>query len=81
MPATLKRDSALADSGLVPAAICARWGHFARSTISRAVDSGTLTGQRVSRRLYVEWRSFRVWVGPLAEHLPPTAHAAIERAP
>lgn len=74
-----ERDLPLVAQGLVPAAIAARWGAYALSTIHRAVAAGALPGQRVGRRLYVEWHAFRGYVGPLADQLPDTAQAAVER--
>lgn len=75
------KDEALLELGQVPAQIAARWGRVAGSTIHRAVDKGALTGQRVGRRLYVDWLAFRSWLGPLALQLPPTAREALERDP
>lgn len=72
------RDGALIDAGFVPASVCARWGAYNLSSIHRAVVAGTLTGQRVGRRLYVKWATFRQYVGPLAAQLPETARAAVD---
>ena len=75
------KDEALLALGQVPAQTAARWGRVAGSTVHRAVDAGQLAGQRVGRRLYVDWLAFRVWLGPLADQLPQTALEAVERAP
>lgn len=73
------RDLPLVDQGFVPAGIAARWGDYALSSVHRAVEQGAIPGQRVGRRLYVEWAAFRSYVGPLAQQLPETAQGAVER--
>lgn len=75
------KDAALLELGHVPAQVAARWGRVAGSTIHRAVDTAALIGQRVGRRLYVDWADFRTWLGPLAQQLPQTAREALERDP
>lgn len=72
------RDLPLVQAGFVPATTAARWGQYALSSIHRAVEVGSLPGQRVGRRLYVEWAAFREYVGPLGAQLPATAAAAVQ---
>lgn len=72
------RDLPLVAQGYVPAGIAARWGDYALSSIHRAVAKGSLPGQRIGRRLYVDWRAFRAYVGPLKADLPTTAKGAVE---
>lgn len=74
------RDAPLLQQGFVPAGICARWGAYHLSSVHRAVDRGEVQGQRVGRRLYVRWESWRAYLGPLAANLPNTPAGAVETA-
>lgn len=73
-----ERDVPLLALGYVPAGIAARFGDYHLSTVHRAVAAGRLAGQRVGRRLYVDWESFRRYLGPLGAELPATPAAAVE---
>lgn len=80
MKVVMPRDLPLVDQGFVPMGVAARWGSYDRSSIHRAVARGALIGQRVGQRLYVDWGSFRSFVGgPVAATLPATAAQAVER--
>ena len=67
----------LAETGLVPASVCARLGGYSLSAIHRAIARGVLTGEQIGARRYVNWASFRAFVGPLADKLPTSAQAAV----
>ncbi len=74
------RDTAMLQLGMVPAQVCVVLTGYYLATLHRAVDSQRLKGERVQRRLYIDWTAFLGYVGAMAQTLPQTAAAAVEKA-
>lgn len=73
------RDAAMLKLGMVPAQVVVVTTGYNLASLHRAVDAKRLKGERVQRRLYIEWTSVLTYVGPMAQTLPQTATEAAEK--